>query len=252
MNGICFQIHHLPGLNKLRDETVIKNKEILSEFFTNLNLKTVLIQNENDYNNFIKENKNFKAKLSSFPEGLGDVGLWASYYQSIKKFIETDFEYLISIQDEAIIFENFSKLLFNYLKKLPSDTDFIYLDRLHSPLLATYNKAYKHYEINDTVWISHHWYAGETILFTKQGANKFVNYVENNIIGNYIDCILLDFNNLPTINVNNDGDIFFLMLKGEMPKIKNKKFNSYSLSPTVQPIAASFRSHSIIRELHLK
>ena len=115
----------------------------------------------------------------------------------------------------------------------------------------TYNRAHEYYEINDTIWMSNHWFAGETILFTRQGAIKFINYIEENIIENFIDCILLDFEELPKLNIFNHNGKFMINLIGELPKVKNKRFNSYSLSPSVQPIAGSFRTNSIIRELHL-
>lgn len=252
MYKFCFQIHNIPGVNKVRDYHVEKNRKKLKQFSTDLNLETILIKTETDYKKFIEKNNKFKANLKSFPEGLGDVGLWASYYLALKKFIESDFDYLISLQDEVVLFYNFKKLLFKYLQKLPQDADFLYLDNLHSPVLSVYNKSYKNYEVNDTIWVSHHWFSGDSVLFTKSGANKIINFIENNTLGNYIDSVLLEFENLPTVEFEFKKNIPFIKLSGELPKTKNKKFNSYSISPYVQTLTGSFRTYSIIRETHLK
>lgn len=218
----------------------------LSQKIHNLNLNPVVIRNKKNYLEFNNKNPKFNCRISTFEGRYGDVGLWATHYLALKKFIISEYKYLITIEDESVLFDNFFELLDKYIKEIPEDADIIYLDSPDSAVLCSYNKSYKYYKYNDIFWKSHHWFGGITIMFTKSGAQKIINYIENNIIEESFDYIILD-SIPPKSNIFIFNKNIMVTLTGMLPKDKNKKFNTYSIAPNVQKLAGMLSFDSVIR-----
>jgi len=83
-------------------------------------------------------------------------------------------------------------------------------------------------------------------MFTKSGAQKIINYIENNIIEESFDYIILD-SIPPKSNIFIFNKNIMVTLTGMLPKDKNKKFNTYSIAPNVQKLAGMLSFDSVIR-----
>jgi len=54
---------------------------------------------------------------------LGEVGIWASNFLSWKAFLETDADYLILMEDDCVIEEDFMPKIIEYMDELPANWD---------------------------------------------------------------------------------------------------------------------------------
>jgi GR25 family glycosyltransferase involved in LPS biosynthesis len=54
---------------------------------------------------------------------LGEIGIWASNFLSWKAFLETDADYLVLMEDDCLINQDFMPKLIEYMEELPEDWD---------------------------------------------------------------------------------------------------------------------------------
>lgn len=228
---VCYQIHHL-ALN--RTNTVSANRTILDQNIDDLNLKTVYINNKNSLDEALSEvdfNLNVNETMGKLK--YQEIGLWYSNFKALKNFISTDYDYIILIEDDVQIDNNFYSLLNNYFPQIPSDMDCFVV---FNPKNIFYNSGYENLnnpaqyytEFND-IWIAHQTWSTGALMFNKSGAQKVLNYINNGIGLKY------------------DEFIFGQGFSQYDPLSNKRALNVYSLSKDAQPLSELKLYNTIIQ-----
>ena len=142
----------------------------------------------------------------------GQMGCYLSHIKCYEDFLKTDYKYLIILEDDIIIKENFKEdinKLLSYLNKY-NEIDFVYLSRstiiMENQEMPTENK-YKDDFIYSPQTCG---YGFHSYLLTKDGCSKFLNILKNsesmfnNGLAIPIDCLdrWLILGNRMNINLN--------------------------------------------------
>ena len=107
---------------KVANMAVSKNAE---ELIT----PTIQIRSEEDLSSFYAHNPDFNIDPNGYNldsiQGwkMGELGIWASNYTAWKNFLKTDAEYLILMEDDIVIKDNFFELLEKYLSEIRIEWD---------------------------------------------------------------------------------------------------------------------------------
>lgn len=116
--------------SNLERSHLVKNvNQYMSEFCDELDTPTIEIKTENDLKDFYENNKSFKIDSNGYNldgvQGwkLGELGIWASNYAAWNNFLKTDSDYLILMEDDIILYNNFFPLLKKYLEEIKIDWD---------------------------------------------------------------------------------------------------------------------------------
>jgi GR25 family glycosyltransferase involved in LPS biosynthesis len=106
-----------------------------------LSSPTVFFESVREIDKFCKENQDFVLDYSGYnPKDLsrnvalqslallkgwklGEIGIWASNFLAWKTFLETDADYLILMEDDCAIHDDFMPKLVEYMQELPEDWD---------------------------------------------------------------------------------------------------------------------------------
>lgn len=151
-----YKIFHVDSDSE-RDSLVKVANLYLSKFGNELDTPTIHIRSEEDLASFYKENNDFIIDPNGYSldgqQGwkLGELGIWASNYTAWKNFLKTDFDYLILMEDDIIINDNFFPLLEKYINEINVDWDyfsfFVPADQKHkynSGLAISENVSYSY------------------------------------------------------------------------------------------------------------
>jgi GR25 family glycosyltransferase involved in LPS biosynthesis len=124
----CFKIFH--------DETPSKSMEkrnnltasaikTLKQSFDQIETPTIIIKNTDDVRLFYKDSKLKIDPLGHFGDGWkpGELGIWASNYTAWQNFIESDYDYIVLMEDDIVLNTNFNEKLIEYIAELPDDWD---------------------------------------------------------------------------------------------------------------------------------
>jgi GR25 family glycosyltransferase involved in LPS biosynthesis len=130
----------------------------------------------------INQRKQF---LSKYPEfnplrdfKKGELGIFASNYQAWNKFLKSDFDYLLIMEDDIKLDNNFIDGINSYLERLPKDWDFF------SPFVHwwqsanLYNKETHDYGDKDICKSFQTWSLA-CYFISKQGAKKILESLNN-------------------------------------------------------------------------
>lgn len=127
-----YKVFHLNGDSesyKRRDILFNNIKPYLDNHFSELDTPTIRISNQEEYDNWINNNPDFyiNGKGCTIPgfEGwrYGEVGIWASNFTAWKNFLESDYDYLILMEDDIVHNNDFAELLVDYVSELPEGWD---------------------------------------------------------------------------------------------------------------------------------
>lgn len=113
-----------------------------------------------------------------FPRWMGEIGLLLSVYRGLKKFLETDKEYLLWLEDDTKCYDHFENNFLIYLNNINFSFDFITLGVREDQKL--FYESYKnYYEFNNPVFckVFPLYWAG-SILISRSGAEKFIKEFE--------------------------------------------------------------------------
>jgi hypothetical protein len=122
------KVFHIEG-NKERYEKVTSINNYLSSYSKPLVTPTIKISSIEDYNKFLKENSAFVPDPYGYSlnreQGwrYGEIGIWASNWTAWHKFLESDSDYLILMEDDIVYSDNFMEMLTNYISQLPENWD---------------------------------------------------------------------------------------------------------------------------------
>ena len=103
-----------------------------------------------EYVEFCKENPYFNVDPLGYNldniQGwkFGEVGIWASNWKAWNLFMESDYDYLILLEDDIKIYDSFMELLSKYISELPEDWDAFHF----------FSPADQHYKYSNTMDVS--------------------------------------------------------------------------------------------------
>lgn len=123
LDKMCYKIFHIPGYgesHQTRSDLFNYLDSYLINHIDRLETDTILISNLDQYNNFNKEYFQLNPK---FDFKWGEMGIWASNLLAFKNFLDTDYEYLMLMEDDITTRDNdeFLMLLQKYMDMLPED-----------------------------------------------------------------------------------------------------------------------------------
>jgi GR25 family glycosyltransferase involved in LPS biosynthesis len=123
-----FYIFHAESNDPLMDKRNIlvkRAKSTLLKDFSELETPTIIMKDKEDIKKFYK-----KEKIKIDPKGFegngwkpGELGIWASNYTAWKNFLDSDYEYIILMEDDIVLNKDFNNKLSSYIKELPDDWD---------------------------------------------------------------------------------------------------------------------------------
>ena len=124
----CFNIFHdeenTQSTSK-RSKLVSDAKNQLIKDFDQLETPTFIMKSPEDVKSFYSKEKMKIYPLGHFKTGWkpGELGIWASNYTAWKNFLKTDYDYVILMEDDIVLTDNFNSKLVSYLDELPDNWD---------------------------------------------------------------------------------------------------------------------------------
>lgn len=196
MNG-CFNLFH-ENLDNSTPRYDVRNHlsdimyKNLTKYIPSLNSPTISIHNENDLLLFLKNNPKFNLYPRTYLDlpinnkyhlkepiygwHYEEIGIWASNYLAWKNFIESNYDYLLLLEDDLVIEDNFFDIFNSTVNELPKDWDVYFHHLSNSKLLSLIpvESNIKFFRPQKTV--DHNAYA-----ISKSGAIKSINEIENGL-----------------------------------------------------------------------
>lgn len=123
LDKLCYKIFHIPGYydeDNVRERLFNELDSYLEGKIARLDTPTILISNQEQYDIFCLTHHQLNPK-NKFK--WGELGIWASNTLAMKNFLDTDYEYLMLMEDDIYV-ENkdrFLELLSEYMDQLPED-----------------------------------------------------------------------------------------------------------------------------------
>jgi GR25 family glycosyltransferase involved in LPS biosynthesis len=178
LEQFVYQIHHIDGEDVNRNNLVKYSHDVLSSDIDFLYSETISIYNENDLQSFSKKFPYFKINGHTHNFRYPEIGLWASTYVALSKFLNTDYSYIILFEDDCRPANDFLNLLDKYFKEVPKDWEcFVLYNVGREP---TDMHPTDHYEIGlENICICYQIWSTASIMFNRESALKIINYIEN-------------------------------------------------------------------------
>jgi GR25 family glycosyltransferase involved in LPS biosynthesis len=177
----CHKVFHL---DKDTDRSVyVKDiNTYLRDHSKELYTPTIGISSQEEYNNFIIENHDFPIDPLGYNldnvQGwkYGEIGIWASNFLAYKNFLNTDFDYLILMEDDILFDESYMPRLIDYMSELPEDWDlFSYFVPKDQKI-----KYQNHHDIErDNVCLSYQDWSMLCYVINKKSASKILNMMQS-------------------------------------------------------------------------
>jgi hypothetical protein len=233
LKDFCYHIHHINNNNIKRDFLFNRMNNILFSHMDQIESETILINSKEDFNIF-KDNNNFNV-VSNLK--YGEIGLWASNYKLFKKFLESNYKYLIIFEDDIYLHDNFLELIKLYFPLLPKGWGCF---SLFQPEISWENIPFENYKLKniewskDFIWKSYQTWSTGGLLLNRSSVFDIVNYIEAHGIDLPIDLFLFkEINEVP------------------IPGGGNKIFECYSISRMAQHMSSLMHLNSTIQDTEL-
>jgi GR25 family glycosyltransferase involved in LPS biosynthesis len=208
--NIAYKVFHTPGIQKERDESYNKINSYLSSKINILDTPTIKISSEKDYVDFLRNNPKFIINKDGYELGgesgwrFGEIGILASNWTAWCNFINSQYDYLILMEDDIKHNDFFYERLTGYILQLPLDFD------VFSAFVPRDQFAKHDVRLNISegdISLSYQDWSCLCYVISKEGAKKLIN----------------DFYN---VSLPLDWYIYR----------QTDKFNVYALKPTENPI----------------
>lgn len=180
----CYKLHTL-SFNRVN--TVNATTSVLNQSISSLTSDTVGIFNKAQLDDFILGHNDFNLDLDnqSRPLKYPEIGLWASNFLALKEFIQSEYDYLILVEDDIKLKTDFFTKLESYMDDMPGDMECFLA---YKPENIFYNAGYEmlqneaqYHTSSSKIWIAHQTWSTGCIIFNKAGAQKVLNYINNGI-----------------------------------------------------------------------
>lgn len=182
----CFTIFHVEEDTPIMQKRNILTKraiEKLQKNFTKLETPTIIMKNVDDVKSFYKNSSIKIDPQGHFGTGWkpGELGIWASNYTAWKNFVDSDYDYVILMEDDIVLSGDFNNKLTKYLDELPEDWDIFtaYIPEFGN---NRYSKNKKELFIGkDNVCRVYQSWSCLCYVVSKQGAKKLLQEVKNTV-----------------------------------------------------------------------
>jgi FkbM family methyltransferase len=163
--------------NKNNIREVLKDKKELDIEFLNATDVSKL-------DNFLATNKDFHITWDSFK--LGEIGCFGSHYTAWQNLLKSKDEYLLILEDDAFLEENFITIVSKLFNQVPKDFDFfsIYVDENQS------DRYKKSMSVSDDIALAYQDWSTLGYIVSKSGAKKALNYVKKHGMNEPVDWFL--------------------------------------------------------------
>ena len=197
MINLCYKLFHIEGMGEsaqIRFELAKNANDYLSKYFEELNTPTIKISNKEEYDLFKKENLDFKVVSEGYNvDGVkgwkySELGIWASNLCAMKNFLKTNYDYLMLVEDDVIISDDFFHYFNKYFYQLPEDWDifscFVHSNQFSKFTEETENEVVQSYQD----WSTLCW------LINRKSAEKIILDVLKNKISLSLDWYIFNKN----------------------------------------------------------
>lgn len=156
---------------------------MMSKNVEELSTPTIKISSESDLLSFYNHNKDFTIDPNGYNldsiQGwkLGELGIWASNYIAWKNFLKTDADYLILMEDDIVIKENFFNLLEKYMLEVKVEWD-MFSFFIPPDQFAAYTE---NISISENLSYSYQDWSCACYILSRSGAEKALNYMSPSV-----------------------------------------------------------------------
>jgi GR25 family glycosyltransferase involved in LPS biosynthesis len=136
---------------------------------------------------------------------VGEVGVWITNLLFLKKMIEEDVESSLCFEDDAILSDNFYEKFLQIQEEAPEDYDFVTM--VYPKSSISMYKEDANLEFKNVCLAKYNYFGLQCILWSKKGAKRFLDLVNEDKISNPIDIVLYEYvkkENLKGISVRPD------------------------------------------------
>jgi GR25 family glycosyltransferase involved in LPS biosynthesis len=180
--NIAYKLFHLPRDHD-RNKAVENVHSSLLKHIKILDTDTIKISSYSDYSKFAEQNPDFNIDPTGYnldnKQGwrYGEVGIWASNWLAWKSFIESKYDYLILMEDDIVLYENFLPELERYMKQLPEN-----FDAFHAFCPSDQNHKYDaSMDFSDEVCSSYQDWSAACYIVSRSGAQKMMYFASRGI-----------------------------------------------------------------------
>lgn len=180
--NIAYKLFHLPRDHE-RNKLVENVHSNLLKSIKILDTDTIKISSYDEYIKFRDQHPDFNIDINGYnldnKQGwrYGEVGIWASNWLAWKNFIKSDYDYLILMEDDIVLHDNFLDSIKEYLTELPNE-----FDAFH----AFYPKSEEHkyntgLDISKSICSSYQDWSCACYIINKSGAKKMIELASRGI-----------------------------------------------------------------------
>lgn len=180
--NIAYKLFHLPRDHD-RNKLVENVHSILLKDIKILETDTIKISSYDDYVKFKEQNPEFNIDTNGYnldnKQGwrYGEVGIWASNWLAWKNFIDSDYDYLILMEDDIVLYKNFLYKLNIYMNDLPET-----FDAFHVFCPADQVDKYQpSLDFSDKICSSYQDWSAACYILSKTGAKKMIEIANTGI-----------------------------------------------------------------------
>ena len=179
---IAYKLFHLPRDHE-RNKLVENVHSNLLKKIKILDTDTIKISSYNEYIKFKDQYSDFNIDINGYNldnlQGwrYGEVGIWASNWLAWKNFIDSDYDYLILMEDDIVLYDDFLSYVESYLKELPDN-----FDAIHIFCPEDQNNKYNiSLDISKNICIAYQDWSAACYIINKNGANNMLKLASQGI-----------------------------------------------------------------------
>jgi GR25 family glycosyltransferase involved in LPS biosynthesis len=182
----CFTIFHVEEdtpIMKKRNILTKRATEKLTKSFDPFETPTIIMKSVEDVKKFYKDSDIKIDPIGHFNTGWkpGELGIWASNYTAWKNFVDSDYDYIILMEDDIVLGNKFNEKLIHYMNELPQDWD-IFTAYIPSFGNDRYNKNNKSLNIGkENICRVYQSWSCLCYVVSKQGAQKLLDQVKSSV-----------------------------------------------------------------------
>lgn len=180
--NVAYKLFHLPRDHE-RNKLVENVHSNLLKSIKILDTDTIKISSYDEYVTFREQYPDFNIDPNGYnldnKQGwrYGEIGIWASNWLAWKNFIESDYDYLILMEDDIVLHDNFLDNIKEYLTELPSE-----FDAFHAFYPKNEEHKYKtELDISKNICSSYQDWSCACYIINKSGAKKMIELASRGI-----------------------------------------------------------------------
>jgi GR25 family glycosyltransferase involved in LPS biosynthesis len=219
--NISYEVFHLDSAKGEREGIALQVNDLMSAHYERLNSGTInFMENEDNYKNFLEENKYFR---SNGEMKIGWLGVWASNYNAWKHLLQSNYDCVILFEDDCFLDQNGPIGIKNYLDSVPDDWDF-FSPYVNHNMFENFNVVH---DIQDeNICRSYQDWSLACYVVSRQGAEKALEEIKNNGLQEPVD--------------------YFVFNKNV------KRFNTYTVKPTANKYTRLAELHTTIQDVETR